>query len=104
MGSGGSAAGGADRSKLGNRMNFGARWTGTALVAALTAGSAGAQATERVSLVTYPRRRNLLEMIMKRSQEDMLESRLSQALGHVPFRAWMKGGFLRLMPYWVEIR
>ena len=61
-------------------------------------------ATERVNVVAYPGRRNLLDVIMKRSQEDLLESRLSQALGRVPFHAWMKGGFLRLMPYWVEIR
>ena len=59
---------------------------------------------ERVRLIKYPARRNLLEAIMRRSQEDMLESRLSQVLGHVPFHAWMKGGFLRLMPYWVEFR
>lgn len=61
-------------------------------------------ATERVNLVAYPGRRNLLDVIMKRSQEDLLESRLSQVLGRVPFHAWMRGGFLRLMPYWVEIR
>ena len=61
-------------------------------------------ATERVRLVKYPGRRNLLEAIMKRSQEDMLESKLSQVLGHVPFHAWMRGGFLRLMPYWDEVR
>jgi hypothetical protein len=34
----------------------------------------------------------------------MLESRLTRIFGHMPFRAWMKGGYLRLMPYWVEVR
>jgi protease-4 len=61
-------------------------------------------AGERVSLVMYPARRSLLDMVMRRPQEDMLESKLAQAFGRMPFHAWMKGGFLRLMPYWVEVR
>ena len=41
---------------------------------------------------------------MKRSQSDMLESRLRQVFGRMPFHAWMRGGYLRLMPYWLEVR
>jgi hypothetical protein len=42
---------------------------------------------------------------MKRSQEeDMLEAKLAHALGGVPFHAWMKGGYLRMMPWWVDVR
>jgi protease-4 len=61
-------------------------------------------AGERVSLVMYPPRRSLLDFVMRRPQDDMLESKLAQAFGRMPFHAWMKGGFLRLMPYWVEVR
>jgi protease-4 len=61
-------------------------------------------AGERVSLVMYPPRRSLLDIVMRRPQDDMLESKLAQAFGRMPFHAWMKGGFLRLMPYWVEVR
>jgi protease-4 len=61
-------------------------------------------AGERVRVVTYPPRRSLLDIIMRRPQEDLLESKLAQAFGRMPFRAWMKGGFLRMMPYWVEVR
>jgi protease-4 len=61
-------------------------------------------AGERVSLVLYPPRRNLLDIVMRRPQDDMLESKLAQTFGNMPFHAWMKGGFLRLMPYWVEVR
>jgi hypothetical protein len=25
-------------------------------------------------------------------------------VGRMPFRAWMGGGYLRLMPYWFEVR
>ena len=61
-------------------------------------------AGERVSLMIYPGRRSLLDLIMKRSQEDMLEARVSQVLGRMPFHAWMRGGYLRMMPYWFEVR
>ena len=61
-------------------------------------------AGEKVSLVMYPPRRSLLDIVMRRPQDDMLESKLAQAFGRMPFHAWMKGGFLRMMPYWVEVR
>jgi protease-4 len=61
-------------------------------------------AGERVRLVLYPPRRSLLDIVMRRPQDDMLESKLAQTFGRMPFHAWMKGGFLRMMPYWVEVR
>jgi protease IV len=61
-------------------------------------------AGERVSLMILPGRRSLLELIMKKSQEDMLEARMAQVLGRMPFHAWMRGGYLRMMPYWFDVR
>jgi protease-4 len=61
-------------------------------------------AGERVSLVMYPPRRSLLDMVMRRPQDDVLESKLAQAFGRIPFHAWIQGGFLRMMPYWVDVR
>jgi protease-4 len=61
-------------------------------------------AAENVTVVTYPARRNFLDILMRKSSGDMLESRLAQIFGRMPFHAWMKGGYLRLMPYWVEVR
>jgi protease-4 len=61
-------------------------------------------AGERVSLVMYPPRRSLLDIVMRRPQDDILESKLAQAFGRMPYHAWMKGGFLRMMPYWVDVR
>jgi protease-4 len=60
--------------------------------------------SERVSLMVYPGRRNILDILMKRSQEDMMEVKLRQVLGRMPFHAWLRGGFLRMMPYWVDVR
>jgi len=62
-------------------------------------------AGERVNIAIYPGRRSIFDLLMKKSsQEDMLESRVAQILGHVPFRAWLHPGLLRAMTYWVEVR
>jgi protease-4 len=61
-------------------------------------------AAERVSLMIYPGRRGLLDLILKKSQADMLEAKVAQVLGQMPFHAWMRGGYLRMMPYWFDIR
>jgi protease-4 len=61
-------------------------------------------ASENVTIVTYPARRDFLDVLMRKSPGDMLEARLTQVFGRMPFHAWMKGGYLRLMPYWVEVR
>jgi hypothetical protein len=54
--------------------------------------------------VIYPGRRSLLDLILKKSQEDMMEARLAQVLGHMPFHAWLRGGYLRMMPYWMVVQ
>ena len=61
-------------------------------------------AGERVSISIYPGRRNFLDIIMKKSQEDALEARIREVMGRVPFRAWLHPGFLRTMTYWLDVR
>ena len=61
-------------------------------------------ASEKVNLVMYPGRRSLFDLLFRRSQPDVLESKLAEAFHGMPFHAWMKGGFLRMMPYWIVIR
>jgi len=61
-------------------------------------------AGERVSLMILPGRRSLLDLIMKKSQDGMLEAKVAQVLGHVPFHSWLRGGYLRMMPFWLEVR
>jgi len=61
-------------------------------------------ASERVTVITYPPRRSVLDMLLRRSQEDMLDSKLRQVFQGMPFHAWMKGGFLRMAPYQVVVR
>jgi protease-4 len=62
-------------------------------------------AGENVTLMVYPPRESLLNMLLKRSQgADVIEARLQQVFGRVPFHAWMKGGMLRMMPVWLDFR
>jgi protease-4 len=65
---------------------------------------AGIPATERVQIVMLPARRNLFDLLVARGQEDVMETRLRQLAGRMPFHAWMQGGFLRLAPYWLEVK
>ncbi len=60
-------------------------------------------AGEQVSVVVYPPRRTILDLLLQRSQEDVLESRLRGVFGRIPFHAWMKSGYLRIMPYWFTV-
>ena len=61
-------------------------------------------ASEQVNVVIYPGRRNILDMLLHRSTDDALESKLGQIFGRMPFHAWMRGGMLRVMPYWVTVK
>jgi protease-4 len=57
-----------------------------------------------VRIVTYPARRNVLDLLMQRSQEDLVEAKLAPIFGRVPFRAWLRGGFLRIAPHWLTVQ
>lgn len=64
-------------------------------------------AGENITLMVYPPRESLLNMLLKRSQSpgaDMMEAKLQQVFGRIPFHAWMKGGMLRMMPLSIDIR
>ena len=61
-------------------------------------------ASEQVSLIVYPPKRSLIDLLTRRSHDDMLESRLAKVFGDVPFHAWMRGGMLRIMPQWVVVK
>ena len=66
---------------------------------------AGIPAAENVSLVPYPPRRTILDLLLKRSQDDStVEAKLRPVFGHIPYHAWLAGGMLRVMPYWIEVK
>jgi protease-4 len=59
---------------------------------------------EKVALVPYPPRRSLLELLMSRSPENTAEAKLRALLNGWQTRIWLKGGYLRLMPYSISVQ
>ena len=77
---------------------------GLDMAVALVKKRANIPASEPVTLVMYPARRSLLDLLFRRPQQDGLESRLGAAFHGMPFRAWIRGGMLRMEPYWLVVR
>ncbi len=72
---------------------------------ALVKKKAAIPAGENVSVMLYPPRQNFVDLLFRqRTAESMLDDKMRQALGTVPFHAWMKGGLLRMAPVWFEVR
>ena len=68
-------------------------------------------AADKVTLVPYPPRRSLLDVLMRRGAEEAIDTGLEARLGpaarilkQAESRLWMEGGLLRLMPYVLEVR
>lgn len=61
-------------------------------------------AGERITLVAYPPRRSIFDVVFGHTPAGVLESRLMGALKGWHARLWLKGGLMRLMPYSVEVR
>ncbi len=65
-------------------------------------------AGDRITLVPFPPKRNLFEVIASRSVSDLpeldskLEARISKLLG-IPVGVWKDGGFLKMMPYAISV-
>jgi len=62
-------------------------------------------ASEQVTLVTYPPRRTLLEVLLKNSSDSSeLESAIKAVAGHMPWRSLAHGGVQHLMPYSLVVK
>jgi protease IV len=62
-------------------------------------------ASERVTLVPYPGRRSLLELLFSRNDPSAeVQMRMEKILGKLPFEALSEHGFLELMPYSITVR
>lgn len=77
---------------------------GLDMALALAKKRANIPASEPVTLVMYPARRSLLDLLFRRPQQDGLESRLDAAFHGMPLRAWIRGGMLRMEPYWLVVQ
>ena len=66
---------------------------------------AGIPATSRVSLVTWPPKRSLLDLAFKSGNDSEADALLHAAgLDPAAIRVWLRGGMLRLMPVTINIR
>lgn len=61
-------------------------------------------AADKITLVTYPPRRSIFDVMFSRSSENAVESRLRTLLHGWEAKLWLKGGLLRIMPYAIEVR
>ncbi len=57
--------------------------------------------SENVTVVMYPPRRSILDVLFGRAQDSLTESRLRRMLKQFPPELWTRGGLLRIMPYTV---
>ncbi len=62
-------------------------------------------AADRVTLVPYPGKRSVLDMLFSRTDDSAaLELKIEKMLGHLPLTALSRGGFMKLMPYSITVR
>jgi protease-4 len=66
-------------------------------------------ATDRITLVPFPGKRSIFDMLFGRTDdtsaiESGIESKISQLLGKFPVEALAKGGFLKVMPYSISVQ
>ena len=71
-------------------------------------------ASEKITLVAYPPRRNLLQALLDRDTDfaafeshivdSRIEAKIKDLVGNLPLGALSQGGILRLMPYTITVR
>ncbi|HTS48864.1 MAG TPA: signal peptide peptidase SppA [Bryobacteraceae bacterium] len=60
---------------------------------------------ERITLVPYPGRRSVLDMLFSRADDSAAaELKINKLIGHVPIEVLKHGGFLKLMPYSIQVK
>jgi protease-4 len=64
---------------------------------------------EKISIVTYPEKRSLWDVLFSRTDENaqaeaQIAARLRTFLGRLPVRSLAQGGVMRLLPYTVDVR
>jgi protease-4 len=71
-------------------------------------------ASEKITLVAYPPRRSLLQLLMDRDTDltsiesrivnSRIDTQVRELVGDLPLRLLSRGGILRLMPYSITVR
>lgn len=62
-------------------------------------------ASEKITLVAYPEKRSIFELLMNRDQPATeLEIAIDKVMGGLPWRALAQGGVLQAMPYAISVK
>ena len=61
-------------------------------------------ASEKVTLVAYPPKRSLWDLLFNRSNESDVEAQLQKLMGKMPVRLLARGGVMRLMPFTLVVK
>ena len=62
-------------------------------------------ASDKITLVAYPAKRSLLQVLMNRDQpETEIDLAIDKFMGRMPWRALAHGGVLQTMPYSVSVK
>ncbi len=60
-------------------------------------------ASDKITLVAYPQKRTLLQVLMEREPATELDSAMDKVMGGLPWRALSRGGVLQTLPYSVKV-
>jgi hypothetical protein len=78
----------------------------------LIKAKAGIPSGTKVTLVTYPGKKSLLDLVLESNSDNEADAMLS-GVGLAPLRTawhdaslrvWMRGGMLRMMPFSIQIK
>ena len=61
-------------------------------------------ASEKITLVAYPPRRSLFDMLFNRSNDSEVEAQIRALMGKTPLRLLARGGVFRLMPFTLVVK
>lgn len=60
-------------------------------------------AGEKIRLVPYPGKRTIFEQWVKSSSDTAVDAKIRSLLGGLDYKAWARGGMMRLMPFTIKI-
>ena len=61
-------------------------------------------AADKITLVPYPQKRTLLQVLMEREPASELDTAVDKVMGGLPWRSLSSGGVMETLPYTVKIR
>lgn len=61
-------------------------------------------ASDKITLVPFPAKRSVFDVLFNRDDSAALESKMERVLGKLPVTALARGGFLKVMPYSITVR